>query len=72
MSSKLLMLTKASVESFVYDIIDICFLDDRMKDIFDQNKIIKCLTDTDFIYLFIYLFSIYLSLTIEITLLIFA
>ena len=50
---KMLMFSKVSLKSFVYDIIDIfCFPDEDVKEIYDKNKIIKCfvyliLTDTD-------------------------
>ena len=49
----MLMFSKVSLKSFVYDIIDIfCFPDEDVKEIYDKNKIIKCfvyliLTDTD-------------------------
>ena len=50
---KMLMFSKVSLKSFVYDIIDIfCFPDEDVKEIYDKHKIIKCfvyliLTDTD-------------------------
>ena len=50
---KMLMFSKVSLKSFVYDIIDIfCFPDEEVKEIFDRHKIIKTfvyliLTDTD-------------------------
>ena len=50
---KMLMFSKVSLKSFVYDIIDIfCFPDEDVKEIFDKHNIIKCfvyliLTDTD-------------------------
>ena len=50
---KMLMFSKVSLKSFVYDIIDIfCFPDEDVKEIFDKHKIIKCfvyliLSDTD-------------------------
>ena len=50
---KMLMFSKVSLKSFVYDIIDIfCFPDEDVKEIYDKNKIIRCfvyliLTDTD-------------------------
>ena len=49
----MLMFSKVSLKSFLYDIIDIfCFPDEDVKEIYDKNKIIKCfvyliLTDTD-------------------------
>ena len=48
----MLMFSKVSLKSFVYDIIDIfCLPDEDVKEIYDKNKIIKCfvyliLTDT--------------------------
>ena len=50
---KMLMFSKVSLKSFVYDIIDIfCFPDEDVKEIYDKHKIIKCfvyliLTNTD-------------------------
>ena len=48
---KMLMFSKVSLKSFVYDIIDIfCFPDEEVKEIYDRHKIIKTfvyLTDTD-------------------------
>ena len=53
MKGKMLMFSKLSLKSFVYDIIDIfCFPDKEVKEIYERNKIIKTfvyliLTDTD-------------------------
>ena len=53
MKGKMLMFSKTSLKSFVYDIIDIfCFPDKEVKEIYDKHKIIKTficliLTDTD-------------------------
>ena len=50
---KMLMFSKVSLKSFVYDIIDnFCFPDEKVKEIYDRHKIIKTfvyliLTDTD-------------------------
>ena len=49
----MLMFSKVSLKSFVYDVIDIfCFPNEDVKEIYDKNKIIKyfvylILTDTD-------------------------
>ena len=49
----MLMFSKLSLKSFVYDLIDIfCFPDEEVKEIYDRHKIIKTfayliLTDTD-------------------------
>ena len=53
MKGKMLMFSKISLRSFVYDIIDIfCFPDEDVKEIYERYKIIKTfiyliLTDTD-------------------------
>ena len=50
---KMLMFSKVSLKSYVYDIIDVfCFLNEEVREIYAQNYIIKCfiyliLTDTD-------------------------
>ena len=50
---KMLMFSKTSTRSFVYDLIDIfCFPDDELKEIYAKHDILKCfiyliLTDTD-------------------------
>ena len=50
---KMLMFSKTSIRSFVYDLIDcFCFPDDEVQEIYGKNEIVKCfiyliLTDTD-------------------------
>ena len=50
---KMLMFSKVSLKSYVYDIIDVfCFPNEEVREIYAQNYIIKCfiyliLTDTD-------------------------
>ena len=42
MKGKMLMFSKLSLRSFVYDIIDIfCFPDEEVKEIYERHKIIK-------------------------------
>ena len=54
----MLMFSKTSIQSFVYDFINVCmFPDDVVKEIFKKNEIQKCflfqnLTDTDSTSLF--------------------
>ena len=58
MKGKMLMFTKTSLQSFIYDMIDIfCFPDKAIQKIYEKYKIKKCflyqnLTDTDSTSLF--------------------
>ena len=61
----MLMFSKTSIQSFVYDLIDIfMFPTDDVTEIYCKNKKQKCfpyqnLTDTNITYLFLYLFVMF-------------
>ena len=65
LNGKVLMFSKTSIQSFVYDLIDIfMFPTDDVTEIYCKNKKQKCflyqnLTDTNITYLFLYLFVMF-------------
>ena len=63
LNGKMLMFSKTSIQSFVYNLIgDFMFPDDVVKEIYKKNEIQKCflfqnLTETDSTSPFLYLFA---------------
>ena len=60
----MLMFSKVSIKSFVYDLIDVfMFPDEEIKEIYQKYQVDKCylsqnLTDTDSTSIFLFLFAI--------------